>query len=463
MRSIFNLSNILSEFKYSTRLALPLIATEIIYALNSFIATIMVAHLGKEDLAANVLVWSIYLAVIVFFMGIFCAISVMVAQSFGAKDNVGVSICFKQGLVLAIILSVPMMLIMWKTPIVLVWTKQDPAVIRAAQPFFYSLIWVMLPLNVFVVIEQFLVGILKTRLVMLLTVSSVPTGILFSYAFLFGKFGMPKVGLAGIGYGWAVAYSLMAIYSICYVLFSKQLKQYSLFKQWWVIERKFLFEMIRIGLPMGFMWCSELVFFAIIAMMMGALGTTVLAAYQISYQYLMLALVILFGLHQCVSIRVGNEVGKNCNDKLHLTLAVNMGIGLALLSLFSIFYLIFPQAAIALDIDANSPDFKAVALEATKFFPIVGILLISDCIRIVSAGALRGLKDSNFLMLLSMFGFWGIAFPSAYFLAFKLGYGGVGIWWGIVIGLFVTGVMFLARFHRLAKTVDLSSLVTRKE
>jgi len=463
MRSIFNLPNIISEFKYSFKLALPLIATEVIYALNSFIATVMVAHLGKEQLAANALVWSIYLAVIVFFIGIFCAISVMVAQSFGAKDDVGIGICFKQGLIMAIILALPMMLIMWSTPIVLVWTKQDPAVIRAAQPFFYSLIWVMLPLNVFVVIEQFLVGILKTRLVMLLTVLSVPTGIFFSYAFLFGKFGLPKAGLAGIGYGWAVAYSLMATYCICYALFSKQLKKYSLFKQWWFVESKFLFEMIRIGLPMGFMWCSELIFFAVVAMMMGVLGTTVLAAYQIASQYFMIALVILFGLHQCVSIRVGNEVGKNSRDKLHLTLAVNMGTGLALLSVFSIFYFIFPQAAISLDIDVNSPDFKAVALEAAKFFPIVGVLLISDCIRIVSAGALRGLKDANFQLLISLFGFWGIAFPSAYLLAFKLGYGGVGIWWGIVIGLFVTGVMFLMRFHRLAKSADLALLVTRKD
>ncbi|MEI8055666.1 MAG: MATE family efflux transporter [bacterium] len=460
---IFSLPNIISEFKCSTKLALPLIATEIIYALNGFIATIMVAHLGQEELAANALVWSIYLAVTVFFVGILCVTSTMVSQSFGAKDDVGISICFKQGLIMAIILALPMMLIMWSTPVVLVWTKQDPAVIRAAQPFFYSLIWVMLPLNIFCVIEQFLIGILKTRLVMFLTTLSVPTGIFFSYAFLFGKFGLPKAGLAGVGYGWAVAYSLMAVYCIGYVLFSKKLKKYSLFKQWWVVESKFLFEMIRIGLPMGLMWCSELIFFAVVAIMMGVLGTTVLAAYQIADQYLMIALVVLFGLHQCISIRVGNEVGKNNRNKLHLILAVNIGIGLAFLSIFSIFYSIYPQVAISLDIDVNSPDFMAVAFEAAKFFPIVGILLLSDCIRIVSAGALRGLKDVNFQLVISLFGFWGIAFPISYLLAFKFGWGGVGIWWGTVIGLFVTGVMFLVRFYRLAKSADLELLVTRKD
>ena len=89
-------------------------------------------------------------------------------------------------------------------------------------------------------------------------------------------------------------------------------------------------------------------------------------------------------------------------------------------------------------------------------------MLIIDCIRIISSGALRGLKDSNLLLIISVFGFWGIAFPSAYFLAFKLDFGGVGIWWGIMLGFSITGVMFLLRFKKLSKNVDLVSLVTKK-
>lgn len=463
MDKIFNLANITLEFKQSIKLVLPMIATEMVYSSNSFISTIMVAHTGKEQLAANALVWSIYWAVTVFFLGILSSVSVMAAHSFGAQDDTGVGICFKQGLIMAIIFSLPMMLIMQYAPIILVWTGQDPAVILYAKPFFSALVWTMLPLNILIVIEDFLVGITKTRLVMVLTMLSVPTGILFSYAFLFGKFGLPRIGLAGIGYGWTVSYSLMAICGICCLIFSRQFKMYALFKKWWIIDSKFLLEMIRIGLPMGFMWCSELVFFAIIAIMMGTLGTAVLAAYQISNQYIMVALVILFALTNGVAVRVGNEVGKNNREKLHLIVAVNMAIGLLIISMFSLFYLMFPTVAIGIDIDINSPNFKDVAAEAIKFFPIISVMLVSDCVRIISTGALRGLKDSNLLMVISMCGFWGIAFPSAYFLAFKLGFGGVGVWWGIVIGLSITGIMFLLRFKKLASKADLVSLVTRKD
>ena len=445
------------------RLAVPLVASEVIYGLNSFIATIMVAHLGQEQLAANALVWSIYISVIVFFIGIFCSVSVMSSQSFGAKDQIGVSICFKQGLIMAIAFSLPMMLIMWVIPVVLTWAKQDPAVIKYAKPFFYSLIWSILPFNIMIVIQQFLIGITKTRLVMFMSILAVPIEIFFYYAFIFGNFGLPKLELAGIGYGLTVSYFVLAMFFMGWLYFSKELRIHSLFKKWWVIEYKFLAEMIRIGLPLGLMYCSEVVFFAVVAIMMGMLGVTVLAAYQISYQYLMIALVILFALNQNTAVRVGNEVGRNDRNKLRLTAAVNMMISFGFILLFSIFYLFFPQVAIGLDIDASAVHFKDVAAEAMKFFPIVAVLLMTECIRLVGCGALRGLKDSHFQMMLSVFGFWAIAFPSAYLLAFKFKFGGVGIWWGIVIGLFITGILFLIRFNRLAKSVDLLSLVTKKE
>ncbi len=164
--------------------------------------------------------------------------------------------------------------------------------------------------------------------------------------FLFGKFGFPQVRLAGIGYGLVVSYSLMAIYSICYLCFSKKFKPYHLFKQWLVIENKFFLEMIKVGLPMGVMLGSELGFFAVVAIMMGNLGTNVLAAYQIAHQYLTITLFIIFGLLQAVAVRVGNEVGRNDSAKIKLTIVVNMVIGLGLMLVFSVFYFAFPQVAL---------------------------------------------------------------------------------------------------------------------
>lgn len=455
--------NIISEFKYSIKLAIPLIMSDFIYALNSFIATAMIAHLGKEQLAANAIVWSVYLAIIVFFAGIFYSVSIMVSQSLGAKDDTSVSICFKQGLIMAVMFSLPMMFALWNIPIILVWMHQEPEVVYYASSFFHVLAWSVLPFNISVIIQQFLMGINKTRLVMLLNIISVPIEIFFYYSFLFGKFGFPKMGLSGIGYGLLISYCAVAICGIFYLLFSRRLIKYHLFDKWWVVESRFLIEMIRIGLPMGFMWCSELVFFAVAAFMMGMLGTVTLAAYQISYQYLTIALIIIIAISKNVSVRAGYEIGSSNRDNLKLTIAVNLGISFMFMSLFCIFYLIFPKAAINLDMNINAPYFKEVAYEAASFFPAISVLLLTDCIRLISCGALRSLKDTKAQMIISIFGFWGIAFLGSYLLAFKFGFGGLGAWWGIVIGLFITGMVLLARLIYLIRRIDLVTLVTKKE
>lgn len=451
----------LSEFKRSYHIALPLIISELIYSLNGFIATVMIAHLGKDQLAANALVWAIYITVILLFYGILSSVGVMIAHSIGAKDHKAVGICFNQGLILASIFSIPMMLIMWFCPIILIWTGQDAAVISFAMPFFHTLIWSMLPLNIIIVIQQFLIGISKSRLVMLMSMLAVPVEIFFYYVFLFGKLGFPNLGLAGIGYALTLCYFLLATTFGLYLFFAQKLKIYHLYKKWWQINRKFLFELIRIGLPLGFMFCSEVALFAVVAIMMGLLGATVLAAYQLSYQFMMIALTVIFALMQTATVRIGNEVGRNNRAELKLIAVVNIFFGLSLVSVFSMFYIFAPRLVLGIDIDVHAANLQAMLNEAARFLPILGLLMLIDSIRLISVGLLRGLKDTRFSMFISMFGFWCIAFPSAYLFAFKFQFGGVGIWWGLVLGLFITGMMFLLRFNRMVGRVDLIGMVTK--
>jgi MATE family multidrug resistance protein len=228
-----------------------------------------------------------------------------------------------------------------------------------------------------------------------------------------------------------------------------------------VVNKTFLFEIIRVGLPLGCVFCVEVALFAVVAFMMGALGTTTLAAYQISYQYLMLGLSLIFALTQCAAVRVGHEVGRNNKDALKLAAYVNIGIAFCIMLLFSVTYIGFPISIISLDINIHSVVFAPIAHEATIYLAIVGVLLLIDSVRLISFGALRGMKDTKFPMVASIIGFWCIAFPAAYFFGFKFHFGGTGIWCGVVIGLFVAGVILFVRFNRLINRIDLSTMVTR--
>ena len=210
------------ELRKSMRLSLPLIGSQLIYALNGIITTIMVAHLGRDELATNALVWVVYITLVLFFIGILNAVCVLVAQNHGANDDHGVHLAVTQGIILAFIFTIPMMVMMWFAPVILYWTGQNPATIQLAIPYCHALALGMLPLNLLFVMEQFLIGISITRPVLFLSILKVPIEILFIYILLFGKWGLPKLGLAGVGYGITVSVTIITILIGCYTFFSKR-------------------------------------------------------------------------------------------------------------------------------------------------------------------------------------------------------------------------------------------------
>lgn len=459
--SKYSFQSIFSEAFRSLKLSLPLIAAQLAYGASGFIATVMIAHTGRDQLATHALVWGTFIVLILFFIGILNAVSVLVSQSHGAKDDHGVQQATFQGLILSLIFALPMMLTVWIAPFVLSWTGQSAAIIKLATPYFHSLGWCMLPLNALIVIEQFLIGISRSRLVLLISLVEVPMEIFFMYAFIFGKFGFPECGLSGIGYGIAVAVTTLILLILFLARFSKDCERYSLRLRQLKFNRKYLFELVRVGTPLGLMYCIEVGLFTVIVFMMGKLSEDVLAAHQIAIQCFSFTMTIIFGVSMGASVRIGNEVGQNNKDALKLAAYVNMGIGFCFMLVLAVLYIGFPKLIISLDVDVNAEKYQAVVQYAIKFLFIASILQAIDCFRLMSVLILRGLKDTKFTMYVSLVTFWLIAFPCAYVLGFILNFGGSGIWWGLVIGFTASFIALFWRFHRLLARVDLTTLVTR--
>jgi len=457
--SIYSFPNIFTEFKRSLRLSLPLIGSQLIYGLSGFMATVMIAHLGRDELAANALVWSVFGFLIITFIGTLCAISVLTAQSYGAKDNQGIRIASSQGFLLATALAIPMAVAMWFAPYILIWTGQSPEIIRFATPYFHALTLCILPLNLLIAAEQFLSGIEETRLVLLISIAEVPLEIFFFYVLVFGKFGFPHIGMTGIAYGVTIAMLIADVLVFAYLYCAKKFKPYLKFN--WRINKTYLLELLRIGAPMGGMMGIEVALFMVITLMMGKLGNDTLAAYQIVYQCFFLTLTVIFGLSQGTGVRVGYEVGANNKNLVKLAAYTNAGIGCFYMLVIGVCYVLVPEKIIELVINPHAPKMHNVMLYATAFLIIAPILQLSDSLRIVGASALRGLKDTKIPMYISAIAFWLIALPAAYVLGFTCKLGGLGIWIGLTIGLTLGAIAIQWRFVWLVKRVDLTQLLTK--
>ena len=108
-----------------------------------------------------------------------------------------------------------------------------------------------------------------------------------------------------------------------------------------------------------------------------------------------------------------------------------------------------PRAIIALYIEADAPSNGAVVAIGVQLFMVAALMQVFDGTQAVAAGALRGYKDTTTPMLLAALGYWGIGFASSWVLGFPLGFGAVGLWWGILLGTVAVAVLLTLRLYRV--------------
>jgi len=85
---------------------------------------------------------------------------------------------------------------------------------------------------------------------------------------------------------------------------------------------------------------------------------------------------------------------------------------------------------------------------ALKFIAVAALFQIVDGIQVVAAGSLRGYEDTKIPMLYAGLGYWGVGFVGGWALAFPLGMGPLGLWWGFVLGLAAVATLLTVRLRR---------------
>ena len=116
-----------------------------------------------------------------------------------------------------------------------------------------------------------------------------------------------------------------------------------------------------------------------------------------------------------------------------------------------------PEAIIAIYVDIADPANRDVVQIAWRLLAIAALFQVFDGMQVIAAGALRGYKDTMTPMLLAAFGYWGAGFAGGWLLAFPLGYGPVGLWCGLALGLAVVAILLTLRLYQLAPPMGRSA------
>ncbi|KAA0546980.1 MATE family efflux transporter [Bacillus sp. BGMRC 2118] len=435
------------KIKQIVVLLIPILITQLGMFSMVFFNTIMSGRYNASDLAAVAIGTSIWNPIFIGLSGILLAVSPIAAQRFGEKKNKEVSSIVTHGVYLALIIALIIIVLgVFFLDFILTRLNLDPYVHQTAYQYLTGLSYGIIPLFIFNVLRSFIYALGKTRVVMVILLSSLPVNFLLNYGLIFGAFGLPELGGVGAGYATSITYWIISIITFFIIKtkepFSshfhlKDFKQFSLSKS---------MEILKIGVPMGLSVFFETSIFAVVTILISKFSITTIAAYQSALNIVSFLYMIPISISMALTVLVGFEVGagRNKDAKTYSWLGINLSIIIALVT--GILVIIFRETVASL----YSNDDAVIKL--TAHFLIYALFFqVSDAIQATAQAALRGYKDVNIAFVMTLIAYWGICLPVGYGLA-HTNLGASGYWIGLTVGLLAAGVGLSWRLTHIQKT-----------
>lgn len=450
MNHLLTKARLLTEVRESLILALPLAGAQLAQSATGFVDTVMMGFLGSTTIAAGGLGAVTFNCLVLITSAVLSAVSPLVAEAYGANNPQQAAQVTRQGLWLAVIMTIPLMLILWHGNALLQGLGQTPATAMLAEVYLRAIVWGCFPALAFAVLRSFVSALSQPRPIMVIVIAGTLLNIGGNYVLMFGKFGFPALGLAGIG--WASTLSLWSMFLALagYILWQPSLQVYQVFHHLQQFQGKVMRELLRVGLPIGGLVAVEAGLFTITTFLMGQLGTVTLAAHQIALQTAAITFTGALGISFATTVRVGQLGGQGDVSGMRLAGLVGIGLGGLFMAIMGGLFWFVPDRIVTLYLDVHNPANNAVVHLAKRLLGVAAVFQIVDGLQVTAAGALRGLKDTRIPMAIGFLAYWCIGLTTGYLLGIPLGFAGVGLWWGLAIGLMVAAVVLTLRFLHLS-------------
>src|SRR5687767_2580696 len=306
------------ELRATIALAWPLILSNLTMALIQATDVVLMGWLGPQALAASALAINLTWPPIFLAFGVLTAASPMMATALGAKTRSvrDVRRTYRQSLWLAVAATVPAWVLLWNAESVILALGQEPALARDAALFLKGYMWVILPWLIFQTLRNFLAALERPDWILAASALGVVLNAVLGWALIFGRLGLPRLGIFGGGLASSIVWSLLALILVVIVLTDRQFRRFHVFGRLWRLDWPRLRQLIRLGLPIGLSFTFEVTVFAAAVYLMGLIDADSVAAHAIALQIAALTFMVPLGLSQAATVRVGRALGARDTEAL---------------------------------------------------------------------------------------------------------------------------------------------------
>ena len=441
------------ELQKLLRLAYPLVMAQLLQNTLSFVDTLMAGALGEDALAGIAIGGSSFHFVVFTASGVIFAVSPMVSHAVGGNRKAAVPGIVWQGIWVGLLFFLPMMVVFWNAKPILMLLGQREEVVSLSSGYLRAVSWGVLPALLNVALRGFLEGTSNTRPILAISAMAVVLNVFLNDTLMFGRYGLPALGLVGTGLATAIVYSLSLLVTAAYI-WTTQHNTYASLARLRLPERETIVELFRIGVPICLTIGFEIGLFVGSAFVMGLIDPQQLAAHQIAIQSASIAFMIPLGVGLATCVRVGNLAGQADWQRAKAAGYLGMLVATSVMLFSATLFLAFPHWIIGRYIDIRHSDAQTLVSYATQFLRIAGLFQVFDGLQVAASNALRGLKQTRTAMNWTLISYWIVGAPACLLLAFPAGLEGRGLWYGLTIGLAAAAASLSWRFYQHFSTTD---------
>jgi len=427
-------------------LAVPVVLSELGWMTMGVVDTIMVGRLGPVAIGAVALGNAICYTPSIFGIGLMLGLDTLVAQAYGRNDQDECHRWLAQGVYLACIAAVPIMLGIWIASLRFTHFGIAVEVAGPASGYLRLLNLGTLPLLLYGATRRYLQGVGQVRVVTVTYILANLVNWFGNWVLIYGKLGFPALGVNGSAISTAISRVIMAVALLGFAWRYERGRGHPLFHHWAAPQAARLKRLLQLGAPAAGQILLEVGAWNLATLSAGYLTPVALATHQIVLNYASVTYMVPLGISAAAAVSVGHAVGAGDAARARRAGWMALGLGTSFMLLAALMFLLWPRPLI--ELFSRDPQVLAVA---PGLLGIVAAFEIFDGIQTVSTGALRGLGETQAPMWANLVGYWVLGLPLGFFLCFGLKWGIYGLWIGLTLALIVIALALLMRWRRDAR------------
>lgn len=436
-----------TEIKETLVLGIPMAGAQLSQTLMTTTDVALVGRLQGEALAAMAVGQASYGMLLSLGIGLVAAVGPLASQAHGANNKRAISQSVAVGVYVAILTSLLFAPLLYNVDALFSLLGYPPEMAALATGYTRAATFGLPFALLFLMLKGYLDALSRPRWPMAIAIVGIIVNGLADYAFMYGHFGFPALGVTGTGLATSAVNLFMALSLIAVAWTSENSKALfrTKFQEWK--------EFISVGLPIAGSLGIEVGLFVGGALLMGKLGAEEAAAHQIVLTCAATTFMVPLGVSFAGSARVGQAVGRRDFEAVRPAGLAAMMVGCTFMLLTCLLFLIIPGPIVELFWDPTIERTQTIKTFAVQLLIIAGVFQIMDGLQVTAIGALRGLKDVKIPMMIAGLSYWIVGFGAAVYLAFYTPLRHQGLWIGFVLGLLVAAVCLSARFLSLSSRV----------